>query len=233
MRRRSLSGLRLAAAGAAVIVATGAALFSGLVPGHHDPVDSQSFDEANLAAAAASTPGDRVQEAIDGVKATGFYVGPELRDQLTDAEVARIQKIIAEAPVPVFVVWWEDTSDGGYYTPYAALDQLRVGVGRDGYYGVVTQGGYPIFESLGYESPFVDADGKGRPGPALTRLVTELTAYPAERPSTSDSDWDYWGGAGGGFTAGLIFAVLTYLGLLLLVGVSGAVWSHQRRGGRT
>jgi hypothetical protein len=218
-----------------VLVAVGAGLFSAMVPGHHPVVEKTSYDEANLAAAAASTPGDRVQEAIDGVQPTGFYVGPELRGQLTADEVTKIEEIIASAPVPLFVVWWADTADGGYNTPYAALDQLRVGVGRDGFYAVLTQGGYPILAGLGYDDPFVDADGKGRPAAALERYVTELAAVPRPEPETAsgDEDWDYWGGPWGGIAAGLIFAALTYLGLLLVIGVSGVVWSHQRRGGRS
>lgn len=223
--------MRILGALLAVVVAVGAGLFAGLVPGHHAVPPEVDFDDTILAAAAQEPPGDRVQAAIDGVRETGFYVGPELRDELTDDEVATVERIIATAPVPVFVVWWADTADAGYNTAYAALDQLRVGVGEDGYYAVVTRGSYPLLESLGYRAPYVDADAKGRPGPALERFVGELAAVPPERdvPATGSRS-DYWGGTGGGIAAGLLFAALGYLGLLAVVGLVGALSRSAREG---
>lgn len=224
-RRTRLIGTAVAAV---VAVATG--LLLGLGPGHHDePLD---YDTANLAAARASTPGDRMQAAIDGVQETGFYVGPELRRELSDDEVATIERAISAAPVPVFVVWWEDTRDAGYSNSYAALDQLRAGVGRDGFYAVLTPGGVPLTEAVGYETPYVDEDAKGRPAAALDRFVTELAAVPPERATPAgDSDWDYWGGAGGGFAAGLLFAALGYLGLMAVLAVIAVLVPRRARSG--
>ena len=198
------------------------------MPGHHPDSGRVGFDEANLAAAAERPPGDRVQAAIDGVQETGFHVGPELRGRLSDAEVAGSSRSLPGAEVPLFVVWWSDARDGGYGTAYAALDQLRVGVGEDGYYAVVTQGSHPLLGSVGYASPYVDADGKGRPAQALTRIVTGLAAVPPRYDAEPGPQSDYWGGAGGGIAIGLVFAGLGYLGLLAVVGLVGVT----RRPGR-
>lgn len=213
--------LRAAGAVAAVAVAVGAGVAAGTLPGHHPEVEQVSFDQSNLRAAAAHPIGDRVQAAVDGVRETGFYVGPELRDELTADQVADIEGIIAGAEVQLFVVWWDETYDAGYNTPYAALDQLRVGVGEDGYYAVVTEGYVPLLESVGYASPYIDADGKGRPADALTRIVTEMAELPPSEESPPGPGSDYWGGTGGGIAAGLLFAGLGYLGLLAVIGVAG------------
>ncbi len=126
--------LRLVGAVLAAGVAAGAGVLAGTVPGHHPEVEEVSYDQRNLTAAAQVEPGDRVQAAIDGVQETGLYVGPELRDELTDDEVADIERILARSEVPLFVVWWGDgRGDAGYNTDYAALDQVRAGVGEDGY----------------------------------------------------------------------------------------------------
>jgi hypothetical protein len=221
--------MRWVGSGLALVVAVGLGLLLGLVPGHHPVPEQVDWDASNVAAARASTPGDRMQAAIDGVRESGFYVGPELRDQLTDDDVATLEQIIAAAPVPVFVIWWEDTRDAGYSTQYAALDQLRAGVGTDGFYAVVTRGSYPLTEALGYETPYVDADAKGRPAAALERFVGELAAVEPERETAGDgSDFDYWGGTGGGIAAGLLFAALGYVGVLAVVGVVGVF--VRRRG---
>lgn len=214
--------LKVAGALVAFGLSVGAGLAAGLLPGHHPVVEQVSFDQSNLAAAAESRPGDRVQAAIDGVRETGLYIGPELRDELTAAEVEGIERIIEGAEVPVFIVWWGGASDAGYNTAYAALDQLRVGVGEDGYYAVVDDDYIPVLESVGYATPYIDADGKGRPADALTRIATEMAAIPPSVDSPPGPESDYWGGTGGGIAAGLLFALGGYLGLLLVIGVVGA-----------
>ncbi len=213
--------LRLAGALAALPLAVGAGVAAGTIPGHHPEVEQVSFDEANFRAAAAHPIGDRVQAAVDGVQETGFYVGPELRDELTPAQVAGIEEIIAGAEVPLFIVWWDEARDAGYNTPYAALDQLRVGVGREGYYALVTEGYVPLLEAVGHASPYIDADGKGRPADSLTRIATEMAELPPRADIRPAPESDYWGGVGGGITAGLLFAGLGYLGLLIVIGIAG------------
>lgn len=205
----------------ATALAVGVGVAAGTLPGHHPEYVEVGYDESNLIAAAQEPPGDRVQAAVDGVRDTGFYVGPELRDELTPDEVAGIERIIKGAEVPLYVVWWNDARDAGFTTPYAALDQLRVGVGEDGYYAVVTEGYIPLLEAVGYSTPYIDADGKGRPADALTRIVTEMAELPPEVDAAPGPRSDYWGGVGGGLAAGLLFGGLAYLGLLLVIGVVG------------
>ncbi|RYJ05174.1 MAG: hypothetical protein EON52_12940 [Actinomycetales bacterium] len=192
----------------ATALAVGVGVVAGTLPGHHPEVARVDYDDANLLAAAQQPLGDRVQAAVDGVQDTGFYVGPELRGELTPDEVAGIERIIAGAEVPLYVVWWNEARDAGYNTPYAALDQLRVGVGEDGYYAVVTEGYIPLLESVGYSTPYIDADGKGRPADALTRIATEMAELPPSVDSAPGPRSDYWGGTGGGIAAGLLFAGL-------------------------
>ena len=219
--------LRPATAGAALLVSLGAGLFAGAVPGHHPTPEPDPYDEAILAAAAATTPGDRVRAAIDAVQDTGFHVGPELRGELGTDEVDRIEEIIADAPVPLFVVWWEETWEAGYYPPESAMDQLRAGVGEEGFYAVLSPGRPPVLATLGYQKPRIEADGTGRPAAALTRVVTELAETEAARPGEPRPDSDAWGGALGGLAAGLVFALVGYLGLLLVLGVLGLLVSSR------
>lgn len=214
--------LKLAGAVVAVGVSVGAGLAAGLLPGHHPVVEQVSYDQANLDAAARVEPGDRVQAAIDGVRETGLYIGPELRDELTDAEVAEIEEIIDGAEAPVFLVWWGGSSDAGYNTAYAALDQLRVGVGEKGYYAVVEDDYIPVLEAVGYATPYIDADGKGRPADALTRIATEMAALPPSEDTAPGEPSDYWGGPGGGIAAGLLFGLGGYLGLMVVIGIASA-----------
>ncbi len=221
-RRRRL---RPATAGAALAVSLLAGLLAGAVPGHHPTPEPDPYDEAVLAAAAASTPGDRVQAAIEAVQDTGFHIGPELRGELSTDEVDRIEEIIADAPVPLFVVWWEETWQAGYARPEHAMDQLRVGVDEEGFYAVLSPGRPPVLAALGYQEPRIEADGTGRPAAALTRMVTELAETGAARPGEPRPESDDWGGALGGLAAGLLFALLGYLGLLLVLGVLGALAS--------
>ncbi|MQW75897.1 hypothetical protein GHK92_08430 [Nocardioides sp. dk4132] len=219
--------LRPATAGLALVVSLGAGLLAGAVPGHHPTPEPDPYDQAVLAAAAASTPGDRVQAAIDAVQETGLHIGPELRGELGADEVDRIEEIIADAPVPLFVVWWEESWQAGYYPPESAMDQLRAGVFREGFYAVVSPGRPPYLAALGYQEPRIEADGTGRPAAALTRVVTELADTEAARPGEPRPGSDDWGGAGGGLAAGLLFALLGYLGLLLVFGVLGAMASSR------
>ncbi|MGB0102212.1 MAG: hypothetical protein WBP61_18175 [Nocardioides sp.] len=230
MSRRTVAAV--VAAVLAVPIAVGAGLAAGRLPGHHPVPERITSDQAQVAAAAQEPPGDRVQAAVDGVRETGFYIGPELRDQLSEETVAEVEGLIADARVPLFVVWWEDTADGGYNTPYAALDQLRAGVATDGYYAVVSPGGHPLLGAVGYADPFIDADSKGRPDAAVTRIVAELAEEPPDPLVVPGPESDYWGGAGGGITAGLIFAVLTYVGLLLAAAALSVVLRRPHPGDR-
>ncbi|MBS44831.1 MAG: hypothetical protein CMH83_17025 [Nocardioides sp.] len=209
----------------AVLVCLLIGLVAGLAPGRSGAPGR--LDDTWLAAAAATEPGDRVSAAVVDLQRTGLHVGPELADQLGEEDVDALRARIAASPVPLFVVWWADTYDGGYSTAYAALAQLRVGVGEAGYYALVSPGRHPLTDAVGYRTPYVDADGLGRPLPALTRLVDDLAAVPPEPIRRRAGDSDYWGGPGGGIAAGLLFAVGTYL--VVLIVVAGAGVRRRRR----
>ena len=204
----------------ALLVSLLAGLAAGLLPGRGEgPTD---YDSAGLAAAEARPPGDRVGDAIRGVLEDGLHVAPELEGELGPTELAAVEQAVADSPVPLFVVWWEHSYDAGYSTDHAAMAQLRVGVGEQGYYAIVSQGHGVLVEANGLSSPYVDANGMGRPGDALLRVVEELSQVPPEPPYDGDGS-DDWGGPGGGILAGLLFVGLGYAALVPVVWVVGRV----------
>ncbi len=93
----------------------------------------------------------------------------------------------------------------------------------------MTDGYPPLLEAVGYASPYVDANGKGRPAAALTRFATELADLGPRHDAAPGERSDYWGGAGGGIAAGVLFAVGAYLGLLLVVGLLGVAVRSSRQ----
>lgn len=132
--------------------------------------------------------------------------------------------------MPLFVVWWAPAREAGYHLTSDAVAQLSAGVGREGLYAVVEQGGHTAEGAIGYETPYVFADIDGRPGPSLIRYVETLAAVEPERPEppSTDSD-DYWGGPGGGFAAGLLLAAVGYPAVLLVVALTGVLVRGSRR----
>ncbi|CAB4768417.1 unannotated protein [freshwater metagenome] len=215
-----MNRLGVRSAALALLVSVLAGLAAGLLPGRAErPTD---YDSAGLAAAEASAPGDRVRAAIEGVLEDGLHVAPELEGELGPSELAPVEQVVADSPVPLFVVWWEPSYDAGYSTDYAAMAQLRVGVGEQGYYAIVSRGSGVLVEANGLSSPFVDANGMGRPGDALLRLVEELSQVPPEPPYDGEGS-DYWGGPGGGLLAGVLFVGLGYAALVPVVWLVGKV----------
>ena len=215
-----MNRLGVRSASVALLVSVLAGLAAGLLPGRGD--GPTGYEEAGLAAAAAEEPGDRVAAAIDGVRQDGLYVAPELADLLTPQELSDIERAVADSPVPLFVVWWSRSYDAGYRTDYAAMAQLRVGVGQEGYYAIVSAGGSVLVEANDLRTPFIDANALGRPADALTRVVEELSQVPPEAPYRSEAS-DYWGGPGGGIAAGLLFVGLGYAGLVPVVWLVGRI----------
>jgi hypothetical protein len=166
--------------------------------------------------ASATPPGDRVQHAIDGLRHDHFYVGPELRDRLTDAQFDAIADAAKQADTPTYVVWWDDAGgDGGFTGSFEANDQIMAAIDEDGFYAVVSNGGSADLDARGYRRPYVDRSlAQGRPEVALLRFVDALAEAPRE---PEDGSSDYWGGPGGGLAAGALMAVPAFLLLLLLV----------------
>ena len=123
---------------------------------------------------------------------------------------------------PFWGAYSANKTDHYYTTDYAAMAQLRVGVGEEGYYAIVSRGRGVLVEANGLSSPYVEANGMGRPADALLRVVEELSQVPPEPPYDGGGS-DYWGGPGGGFRAGLLFVGLGYAALVPVVWVVGRV----------
>lgn len=216
-----MSGRKWLLTGAATVVSMAAGVLVGLLPA--DEYESGD-DGAAIAAASEVEPGDRIGAAIDGVQDDGFYIAPNRAGDLTDAEVNKAEAAIADADVPVFVAWMGDAGDGGYYTDYDGLDQLRAGVGQKGFYILFGKDG-PISGAVGYDGPYADADlAMGRPGEGLVRYINEIAAQPA----TTSPENDYWGGTAGGIGAGLLFVALGYGALILIVWITGLVAGKRK-----
>ncbi|WP_028659604.1 hypothetical protein [Nocardioides insulae] len=202
---------------------------SAVVPGHHPATTASDYpsDQAELARAAASTPGDRVRQAITGVERTGLHVAPEVRSLFTAAQLRAIQDRIAGSAVPLHVVYWAETSEGGYSGEESALYQIIAHAAEPGVYAVASPGRYPTAMASDGDTVYVEADGNGRPAAALERLVGELSHLaasdwmpePASGTGTESPDSDFWGGPVGGFFAGLLFAALVYGATWLVIAV--------------
>ncbi len=212
-----MTRLGVRSASLALLVSLGAGLAAGLLPGRGDaPTD---YDSRVLEAAARAEPGDRVAAAIEGVREDGLHVAPELAGLLSEEKTAELERAVAGSPVPLHVVWWESTYEGGPANDFAAMAQLRAGIGEEGYYAVISPGRPIVVDAVGLEEPFVDADGLGRPAVALASVVEELAAAPPKPLQELTSD--YWGGRGGGIAAGLLFVALGYGALVAVVWVLG------------
>lgn len=163
--------------------------------------------------------GDRVRAAAAALKRDHFYAAPEVREQFTDAQYTALVNAAKSTPTPVYVVFWGDVGyDAGYLGDLEACKQLTHLIGRKGYYGIVTQGGYGSEqEAVGYNEPFIDGDiAQGRPADGMMRYIKALGDAPREKPRS----FDYWGGPGGGIAAGALFTVPAFFVLMLLVKIA-------------
>ncbi|MEO7350467.1 MAG: hypothetical protein ABIR34_06780, partial [Marmoricola sp.] len=103
-------------------------------------------------------PGDRVRAAIAGLEQDHFYVAPEMRNRLTDAQRRTISAALEHGKVPTYLIFWKQTSNAGYYLDSEALDQVIAGVDGDGRYAVIDQLLNATSESRGMADTFVDTD---------------------------------------------------------------------------
>ena len=206
--RRSLAG------------ATGSVV--GLVAGTALALSAQAWQEAREASDMAAREAAFLQE--DGVPApldavrqlldqdALLAVDPLLADRVPEADRQRAEDILAGSPVPVRIAYLSYPSHVlAGYTPSGAAAMWRTAVGEEGHYVVLWDNGSYESGAVGIEDEYVDARTEGQPGPALVRLAAEMATWEAEPlPTGPDepSDFDYWGGAGGGIAAaGLIGAV--------------------------
>lgn len=165
------------------------------------------------------TPGDRIQHAVDGLRRDHFYVGPEIRDKLTDAQFDAIAQAAQAAAMPTYFVWWSDTGhDAGFLGDAEATKQIMSVLGERGYYSVYSEGARIAYaDAVGYERPYVyDADVQGRPEIALKRYVEALGAVAPEPPP---EPFDYWSGPSG-VIAGVFLGAIAYLGVLIVVSIA-------------
>lgn len=177
-----------------------------------------SSSMASGRSAADVEPGDRLSAAIEGLEQGGFYVAPELRDRLTDRQVAAIRRAVESSDQPFYLAYMTNTTDAGYYQNYNAVDIVADHVGGDAMYAIVDERLTVSETSRGVGFPYVDGDALlGRDHVALEQYATAVARAPEEEPSDGS---DYWGGPRGGFAAGGLFAVGGFLALLLVVWIA-------------
>lgn len=165
-------------------------------------------------------PGDRVQQAIDALKVDHFYVGPEFADRMTPEQRQSVITALRSAKTPSYLVYWDNAwSNAGYYLTDDALDQIMKGVGVNGLYSIVDEKQRSTDRQRGVESSYLDPDVlQQRPAQGLLDYAKAMAAVPNQ---PREHAFDYWGGPGGGIAAGLLFAVLGYLGALVVMFVLG------------
>jgi len=183
---------------------------------------------------AASIPpsGDRVTAAVAALRTQHFYVAPEVRHLLTADQQKQIAETLDRAKVPAYLVFWASGSDAGYEIEADALDQIMRDVGVDGHYAIIDDRHQLQDDARGPGLRGVYAREGGlqqRLAPALLDYAdTMAQAPPPTASERNEKPFDYWGGRGGGFAAGALFAVLSYGGLLLVVWLLGIAWRKVR-----
>ncbi|MGH3357265.1 MAG: hypothetical protein ACRDO7_00585 [Nocardioidaceae bacterium] len=176
---------------------------------------NRSTDEAS---AADIEPGDRLAAAITGLEQDSFYVAPELRRRLTDRQVDDIREAVESADQPFYLAYMTDTTTAGYYQNYNAVDIIADHIGDDGLYAIVDERLRASETSRGVGFDYIEADALlGRDAVALKSYAKAVAQAP-EQPLESGSD--FWGGPGGGITAGVLFAAGGYLVLLFVVWIA-------------
>ncbi|UYM03990.1 hypothetical protein [Solicola gregarius] len=170
------------------------------------------------ASAADIEPGDRLAAAMEGLEQDSFYVAPELRHRLTDRQFADIQQAVESADQPFYLAYMTDTTSAGYYQNYNAVDIIADHIGEDGLYAIVDERLSASETSRGVGFAYIDTDTLlGRDHVALERYASAVAQQP-EEPLVEGSD--FWGGPGGGFAAGVLFAAGAYLALLFIVWIA-------------
>lgn len=211
-------------------LATGSAVVATTVL-HDRRADAVAEQTARQAPDARS---DRVANALDGLADDGVYVAPDARDMLDRRGERKVARAIARARTSVKVVVWSRT----YHAGAGGFDlrmQLEAGLQEAGGPGV-----YLIWE--GPESGDVDTFGgngyltlsphevfAGDPAVTIPALVKRIDREVTWR-ATND-DFDYWGGPGGGFAAGLLISGGGLVVLALVYGLLVVITKRRLPGG--
>ncbi|WP_110239338.1 hypothetical protein [Nocardioides gilvus] len=132
-------------------------------------------------------------------------VDPELSDRVGEQHLARVEAALARAEAPARVAYLRAPLLDSGYRPSGAAAQWAHAIGERGFYVVLFDDGRAEIQTIDLEKPYLDAQVKGQPGPAMVRIAEEMATWEAEeRTMTPVSDFDEWGG----FTDGAVFALL-------------------------
>jgi hypothetical protein len=174
-------------------------------------------------------PGDRVEAAVDALRTDDVYVPPDGRRMLAEDAEQRLEQVIADAPVPVHVVVWRASDQaGGEPYSFTLPEMIAEELGEPGIY-VVWQGpgdadaDTAAGTRIDYGGPDLEAAGDAE------LRITEFVEQLEEDSLIEDDEFDYWGGRGGGFAAGLMFGGGIALSAWVLVGIARAVTGRPFR----
>lgn len=174
-------------------------------------------------------PGDRVGAAVEALRTDDVYVPPDGRGMLAEDAEQRLERVVADAAVPVHVVVWQASDQaGGEPYSFTLPEMIAEELGEPGVY-VVWQGpGSADADAapgtrIDYSGPDLEAAGDAEL--RITEFVEQLDADSLVEHDGSD----YWGGPGGGIAAGLMFGSGIALAAWVLVGVARAVTGRPFR----
>ncbi|WP_262850756.1 hypothetical protein [Mumia quercus] len=178
-------------------------------------------------ATTAGEPGDRARTIIETFEAgEHVYVGPEMASLLTAEQIAQVEEAAASSDPHVFVALVGSHLEAGYDGTHHLLAQLAEGVDAEGVF--LAWDGDP---RTGYSRPseglrgYLSPEMAGKEDQALLRFI-DRADNEVERIDPSDPDqqpFDYWGGVGGGVTAGLLMVLVGYPALMLVLGIFRAL----------
>lgn len=178
-------------------------------------------------------PGDRITTAVQGLSNGPVHVADELDGWLSDEQLDQIGTPIESGDLPVRVLVWEDTNQGGYRTTSEALRRLSAELGKPVVYVMAnpasltveeydlrTSGMARLADSPHYEEVVLDAQ---ETTDRIVAFLQELDAGSFVEQNPRESS--YWGGTGGMIAAIVLFTLL--LGATL-TGVGAVVWFRLR-----
>lgn len=174
--------------------------------------------------------GDRVQRAADAISAGDHvYVAADAHDLVPPEVEVRLESLAADTDVPVHVAVWEESGEAGYGGIWDAAGQLERLVDEEAVYVLYQGPGEGLVDST-LEAPLLGAEVPDDfNGDAARRLEEIVTAVGETRRGPERSDWDYWGGPGGAFAAGSLFAAGAIPAVLLLIGMGRLLLGRRFR----
>lgn len=195
------------------------ALGAGAVVWAVDRVDDTEDPRPELAA------GDRVAEAIEGVRADRVHVTDDAREMLSEEGEQDLQALIAERDLPVYVVVWRSSREAGYHLVSDAARTIAEALPEPALLVLWEDSDYSTVEtSEGYRLGRDEETSTSVEGPSfLGDVATTLTEWLRALPPDPLEPWersDYYGGPVGGFFVGLLYATPVLLGLWIVMGLA-------------